>query len=112
MTLLRMLAGLQTPSAGRDTIEADDPSKPLNAMVFQGESIFPWMTVWNNAAYGLRMRGAARAHIRDTVGHYLDRPGLLPFADHYPYQLSGGMKQRVAFARAFATHPRVLLREQ
>src|SRR5204863_310486 len=56
-TLLRILAGLETVGAGRATIGADDPAKPLNAMVFQGESIFPWMTVWNNAAYGLRMRG-------------------------------------------------------
>ena len=111
-TLLRILAGLETASAGRATIKADDPAKPLNAMVFQGESIFPWMTVWNNAAYGLRMRGAPRAHIRDTVGHYLDRTGLLPFADRYPHQLSGGMKQRVAIARAFATDPEVLLMDE
>src|SRR5439155_17511489 len=108
-TLLRILAGLETADAGRATIAVDDSTKPLNAMVFQGESIFPWMTVWNNAAYGLRMRGAARAHIRDTVSHYLDRTGLLPFADRYPHQLSGGMKQRVAIARAFATDPEVLL---
>src|SRR5947208_11433682 len=79
-TLLRILAGLESPSAGRATIAADDPGKPLNAMVFQGDSIFPWMTVWNNAAYGLRMRGAPRAQIREVVGHYLDRTGLIPFA--------------------------------
>jgi len=111
-TLLRILAGLETPSAGRATIAADNPSKPLNAMVFQGDSIFPWMTVWNNAAYGLRMRGAPKAQIRDVVGHYLDRTGLLPFADRYPHQLSGGMKQRVSIARAFATDPEVLLMDE
>src|SRR5207248_2210079 len=60
-TLLRILAGLETTTAGEVTITADDSAKPLNAMVFQGESIFPWMTVWNNAAYGLRTRGAPRA---------------------------------------------------
>src|SRR5436190_5072950 len=111
-TLLRILAGLETPSAGRATIAADDPTKPTNAMVFQGDSIFPWMTVWNNAAYGLRMRGAPKAQIREVVGHYLDRTGLLPFADRYPHQLSGGMKQRVSIARAFATDPEVLLMDE
>src|SRR5215211_5439672 len=64
-TLLRILAGLETATSGAVTIATDNAGKPLNAMVFQGESIFPWMTVWNNAAYGLRMRGAA--HIREVV---------------------------------------------
>src|SRR3954452_2749214 len=111
-TLLRILAGLEAPSAGRVAIAADDPGKPLNAMVFQGDSIFPWMTVWNNAAYGLRMRGAPRAHIREVVGHYLDRTGLSRFANRYPHQLSGGMKQRVSIARAFAADPEVLLMDE
>src|SRR5213075_3468188 len=110
--LLRILAGLETAGSGSAAIAADNPMKPLNAMVFQGESIFPWMTVWNNAAYGLQMRHAPRAHIREVVGHYLDRTGLSPFADRYPHQLSGGMKQRVSIARAFATDPEVLLMDE
>jgi NitT/TauT family transport system ATP-binding protein len=111
-TLLRILAGLESATVGEVSVAADDPEKPVNAMVFQGESIFPWMTVWNNTAYGLRMRGAPRPQMREVVGHYLDRTGLTPFADRYPYQLSGGMKQRVSIARAFATDPEVLLMDE
>lgn len=111
-TLLRILAGLEHASTGAAVIAADNPKKPLNGVVFQGDSIFPWMTVWNNAAYGLVMRGAPKAQIREVVGHYLERTGLLPFADRYPHQLSGGMKQRVAIARAFATDPEVLLMDE
>jgi NitT/TauT family transport system ATP-binding protein len=112
-TLLRILAGLETASSG--TIEIDVPTgsdRPDNAMVFQGDSIFPWMTVWQNAAYGLRMRKVPSATIKDVVGHYLDRTGLTRFASYYPHQLSGGMRQRVAIARAFANDPHILLMDE
>lgn len=111
-TLLRILANLETPSEGVAEVRRDSPDRPANAMVFQGDSIFPWMTVWDNAAYGLTLRGASRAEIKETVGFYLDRTGLTRFADRYPFQLSGGMRQRVSIARAFATDPEVLLMDE
>jgi NitT/TauT family transport system ATP-binding protein len=111
-TLLRILAGLETVTAGTIEIETPTSSRPVNSMIFQGDSIFPWMTVWNNAAYGLKMRRVPAGTIKEIVGHYLARTGLTRFADYYPYQLSGGMRQRVAIARAFANDPEILLMDE
>ena len=84
-TLLRFLAGLETATSGTIEIATSNSNRPVNSMVFQGEAIFPWMTVWNNAAYGLRMRHVAAVTIREVVGHYLDRTGLTRFAHHHPH---------------------------
>ena len=111
-TLLRILAGLESVTAGVIEIETPTSSRPVNSMIFQGDLIFPWMTVWNNAAYGLKMRRVPTAMIKEIVGHYLARTGLTRFADYYPYQLSGGMRQRVAIARAFANDPEILLMDE
>ncbi|SDH50763.1 ABC transporter ATP-binding protein [Pseudonocardia oroxyli] len=111
-TLLRMLAGLETPSGGVIDIAEPGGDLPAHSMIFQGDSIFPWMTVWDNAAYGLTMRRRPKAEIREIVGHYLDKTGLTRFARSYPHELSGGMRQRVSIARAFSNDPDILLMDE
>lgn len=111
-TLLRILAGLERQTNGELELATHDPERPLTAMVFQEQSIFPWMTVEQNVGYGLRMRGVSPGRRREVVGHYLEKVGLTRFAKAYPNQLSGGMKQRASVARAFATDPQILLMDE
>ncbi len=111
-TLLRILAGLEKQSSGTFEMRAADSSKPINSMVFQEQSVFPWMTVRDNVSYGLRMRGVPKKQREEAVGYYIDKVGLGKFARAYPFQLSGGMKQRVSLARAFANDPEILLMDE
>lgn len=112
-TLLRILAGLYQQSAGEVVVNKNGASnRPTNAVVFQEYAIFPWRTVSENVAFGLEMRGVPRGEREKRTSAYLSKVGLTQFANHYPYQLSGGMKQRVALARALATDPEILLMDE
>jgi NitT/TauT family transport system ATP-binding protein len=113
-TLLRCIAGLTDISSGSLLVHGKSVAGPPDgvAMVFQHFGLLPWKTVYENAAFGLAMAGTPAATIRQRVGHYLDLVGLTGFERHYPYQLSGGMQQRVGLVRALAINPSVLLMDE
>jgi NitT/TauT family transport system ATP-binding protein len=110
-TLLRILAGLDTRTGGSIRVEA--PGWPVeNAMVFQESGLFPWMSVEANVGFGLSTRGVPAAEAAARVDAALKLVGLTKFRRHYPHQLSGGMRQRSAIARAFVTDPGMLLMDE
>lgn len=113
-TLLRIIAGLDRPSAGRVLIEGREVRGPGpdRGMVFQSYTLFPWLTVAENIGFGLRERGVPVSERREIVAAYIDKVGLRGFEGHYPKQLSGGMQQRTAIARALANDPAILLLDE
>ena len=113
-TLLRCIDGLVEPSAGEVRIEGQPVRKPPKgvAVVFQHFGLFPWKTVYENVAYGLRLAGASKEQVRSKVPHFIKLVGLEGFEKAYPYQLSGGMQQRTGLARALAVEPEVLLMDE
>ena len=110
-TLLRLVAGLSEPSAGAIAF-LGWPAPPRCAMVFQEASLFPWLRVIDNVAFGLEMQGIPLAARRQQALALLQRLGLGPFAHHYPHELSGGMRQRVGIGRAWITEPEILLMDE
>ena len=113
-TLIRILAGLETASAGEVLLDGKPVSGPGpdRGMVFQGYTLFPWLTVKKNVMFGPRSRGMGFAAAEREALQWLDLVGLEKFADSYPGQLSGGMRQRVALARALVNRPRILLMDE
>jgi NitT/TauT family transport system ATP-binding protein len=113
-TLLRMIAGLVTPSAGAlfmDGARIAGPA-PARGLVFQEYALFPWLTVLANVMYGPIVRGLGRATAERLAREQIARVGLTGFEDHFPAQLSGGMKQRVGIARVWANNPDVMLMDE
>src|SRR6266705_12187 len=110
-TLLRILAGLDHQTGGRITVDAPGWAVE-NAMVFQESGLFPWMSVEANVRFGLMTRGVPTAAAAERVEAALKLVGLTKFRRHYPHQLSGGMRQRGAIARAFVTDPGMLLMDE
>ena len=113
-TLLRIIAGLTEPTVGQvlvDGVEVCGPDRD-RAMVFQAYTSFPWLTVVENVEFGLKLAGLPKAEVREKARHCLELVGLTDFADSFPRDLSGGMKQRVAIARTIAVEPKVLLMDE
>lgn len=113
-TTLRLIAGFEFPSAGRIVLDGKDiadepPNKRDMAMVFQSYAIFPHLSVFENIAYGLKIRKVSGADLRRQVGHALDMTELTGLENRQPNQLSGGQQQRVALARCLVMQPKVLL---
>ena len=113
-TMLRCIDGLVAPTEGAVRINGDAVTKPPKgvAVVFQHFGLFPWKTVYENVAYGLRMAKAPKETIAERVPRFIEMVGLSGFEKAYPYQLSGGMQQRTGLARALAVEPEVLLMDE
>jgi NitT/TauT family transport system ATP-binding protein len=113
-TVLSMVAGLERPSSG--TVRADgvplSGTDPRTGFVFQSDAVFPWKTVLANVAAGPRFRGAGRREAAELARGWIRKVGLSGFERHYPHQLSGGMRKRVALAQTFVNRPGVLLMDE
>ena len=113
-TILRLIAGLDFPDRGQILVDGEPVTGPGKdrGMVFQKYTSFPWLTVAENIAYGMKLHRAKPADVRATVSHLVEAVGLAGFEKSYPDRLSGGMQQRVAIARTLAVRPEVILMDE
>jgi NitT/TauT family transport system ATP-binding protein len=113
-TLLQLLGGLEPPSSGEIRIDGSKVvgPHPDSSIVFQEHGLFPWMNVRANVSFNLKARGVATAQRRQRADQLIDMVGLSAFADKFPHELSGGMRQRVGIARALSTDPKLMLMDE
>ena len=112
-TLLKLIAGLLEPTSGQIIFSEDAANgRPRCAMVFQEHGLFPWMTVMDNVAFGLEMRGVGQEERHNRARSFIEKVGLVLFAKSYPHELSVGMSQRVGIARAFVADAKLLLMDE
>jgi len=113
-TLLQLIAGLESPTSGEVLIDGRKVNGPTPAcgVVFQEYALFPWLTLRENVEFGPKVRGVPKRERREIAQRFIELVGLQGFEDHYPHELSGGMKQRGAIARALANDPAVLLMDE
>lgn len=113
-TMIRLIAGLESIGSGKIIVNDTEINGPgiERGMVFQGYTLFPWLTVVENVMYGLRRKGLSKSEAKNSAINWVKIVGLEKYEDAYPSQLSGGMKQRVAIARSLATHPKMLLMDE
>ena len=112
-TLLRIIGDFEDASSGSVDISSDSSDgNLLTSTVFQEDSVFPWMNVEDNVGYGLKIKNIPKSERQETVNYFIDKIGLQSFKKSFPSHLSGGMRQRVSVARAFANNPEILLMDE